>query len=282
MEGREIQVPEEEFLLLRDLVHAHFGIWLGPAKRSLLENRLQRLLRQHNFSTFRQYREWLTADRNLLSERLGELADRISTNHTFFYREPQHFDLFTQTILPWAESRNAAEQKVRVWCAAASSGQEPYTLSLLMQRYFGAKYSRWDAGVLATDISAEALERAAAGLYEAQDVEALPPQLRELGFRKTDSGQYAATEALRRDLTFRRYNLLHPIPFRSKFDVIFCRNVMIYFQEQTRLEIVQRMYDALVPGGYFLVSLSESLSRTETQLEYLQPGVYRRPLGNGR
>ena len=273
-----IAISDGEFDALRGLVYDRFGINLTAEKRTLLVGRLQRVLRRRGYATFREYYESLLKDRN--GEALAELAARISTNHTFFWREKDHFEFFLETVLPQtvARARQAGSRDVRVWCAGCSSGEEAYTLVMLMLEYFKDSYREWQAGILATDISPQALSLARAGVYTEERLELLPPRFKQQYFVRTPSGEYSVSEQVRREVTFRSFYLMNrQFPFRKPFDVIFCRNVMIYFDRPTRDALVQRFYDCTVPGGYFFIGHSETLGRGEdTPYTHLMPAVYRK------
>lgn len=272
-----MQITDGEFNAIRKLVYDHFGINLTERKRSLVVGRLQKLVREKNFSTFKQYHDYLVNDAS--ESALTELANRISTNHTFFYREADHFDYFSNTVLPEITRRHKArnDRDLRIWCAAASSGEEPYTILITMMEHFGHEYSQWDVGLLATDISDKALNAARLGEYDPTRVNHVPPSIKHKYFQKTPTGQYAVTEKLKREVTIRRFNLMNQtLPFRKPFDVIFCRNVMIYFDQPTRNALVKRFYDMTQPGGYLFVGHSESLGRGDSPWTYVMPAVYRK------
>lgn len=271
-----IQVSDEEFKKLGDLIYSHFGINLTSEKKRLLEGRFQSLLKKHKLNSFSEYYNFLLKDKSLQIERLGELVDKISTNHTYFYREPKHFQLMENTWLPEL-IQTKKDKKIRIWCAASSSGEEPYTLLSILYRVLGEGFGSWDSGVLATDISSVALSKAKQGLYNQSDVEALPKSLITPVFEKVPkTGQYRVKENIKKDILFRRFNLMNPFPFKSKFDIVFCRNVMIYFDKATTLSLVERIYSQLNVGGYLIISLSESLIRDETKFKYISPGVYKK------
>lgn len=271
-----MRISDYEFRLIRELVYEKFGINLTEAKKSLVVGRLQKLIRTMSFDSFKQYYDYLVADTT--GKALDQMVNRISTNHTFFYRENTHFEYFSSTVLPEItarlEKQNARD--LRVWCAGCSTGEEPYMLAMLMLEYFGSKYAQWNAGVLATDISGRALAKAIAGTYAGDNVCNVPPLARKY-FCKTGPDQWAVSETVRREVTYRRFNLMNAaFPFKKLFHVIFCRNVMIYFDQQTRHALLRKFYDQLVPGGYFFIGHSESLGRSQALFEYVQPAVYRR------
>jgi chemotaxis protein methyltransferase CheR len=272
-----MQITDAEFHSIRDLVYQRFGITLSDQKKSLVVGRLQKILRQHGFKNFKQYYDMLVADKT--DKSISELANQITTNHTFFFREPDHFDFFKKTILPWMvqEHNRKRDKDLRVWCAAASSGEEPYTLIISLMEYFGNDYKNWDCGLLATDVSEKALVAAKRGVYDPQRFQGVTPQIINKYFKKQPDGNYAVSEELKKEVTIRRFNLMNKIlPFKKPFDCIWCRNVMIYFDLQTKIDLVNRMYEKTVPGGYLLIGHSETIGREQTPWKYICPAVYRK------
>ena len=270
-------ISDGEFNALRDLIHKRFGINLTEQKRSLLVGRLQKLMRTRGFSTFQQYIDFLTGDKS--EQGLSELVDLISTNHTYFNREKDHFSYFLETALPKVVERLKQQNRrdLRIWCAGSSTGEEPYTLVMLMMEYLGADYKNWDAGILATDISDRALSTARAGIYAQDRVDQLPANLRNKYFTPAANGQLAVREDVKREVTYRRFNLMNSsFPFKHPFQVIFCRNVMIYFDQPTRDALVSRFHKHSEQGGYLFIGHSETLGRSQTIYRYIQPALYQK------
>ncbi|MBK8164522.1 MAG: protein-glutamate O-methyltransferase CheR [bacterium] len=275
------RISDREFNAIRELVYARFGINLGEHKKSLVVGRLQKVLMQRGFRTFQQYYDWLKNDAS--GSGLEELANRITTNHTFFNREPAHFEFFAETLLPQLVARRRAENRreLRLWCAGCSSGEEPYTLMMLMREHLGAEVANWKTILLATDLSATVLRKAIMGVYDTDRVSQLPVNLRRRWFVPQGEGSVRVHDDIRGAVVFRRHNLMSAsFPFRHQFDAVFCRNVMIYFDQQTRLELVGKFHRHTAPGGYLFIGHSETLGRDETPYEYVMPALYRkRPLG---
>ncbi|PID81146.1 chemotaxis protein CheR [bacterium DOLZORAL124_64_63] len=273
----ETRISDREFRSIRKLVYDKFGINLTDQKKTLVVGRLQKVLHERGFASFNDYFQWLINDRS--GEGLDELATRISTNHTFFYREKAHFEFFQETVLPEIHDRHKASgnQEIRIWCAGCSSGEEPYTLMMLMMDFLGSRLNQWKPILLATDISAKALKTAMAGVYPADRVSQLPAGLRTKYFEKTDQGLMSVTRSVRERIFFRRHNLMDArFPFKRQFDAIFCRNVMIYFDRPTRNTLVGKYHQHTVPGGYLFIGHSETLGRDETPYRYVMPAVYRK------
>jgi len=269
------RISDQDFAAIRELVYDRFGINLTDQKKTLVVGRLQKVLRQRGFPTFRAYYDWLLSDSS--GEGLDELANRISTNHTFFYREKAHFEYFARTMLPAAVARREAAGDIglRIWCAGCSSGEEPYTLMMLMMEYFGSRFNQWQPKLLATDISATALRKAMSGLYDQDHVAQLPPAIRNRYFQKEADGQLRVTDGVRQNIIYRRHNLMDAtFPFKNRFDAIFCRNVMIYFDRKTRNNLVSKYYQHTMTGGHLFIGHSETLGRGETPWDYVMPAVY--------
>ena len=250
---------ESEFRRLRDLIQARFGIDLGPEKKELIVTRLQSVLKRRGLADFRAYLEFL--ERSEGTDAFSELVDRISTNHTFFHREPSHFDFFRSEVLPQLVGRERApdEKDLRIWCAASSTGEEPYTIVMAMLDVMGESYSAWKAGLLATDLSSDVLERAAAGVYTEENVSRLPKGLRDAYFERIGDGRFRVCARVRREVVFRRFNLIQDrYAFKRPFHVVFCRNVMIYFDADTQRRVLERIHGVMNPGGLLYVGHSEN------------------------
>lgn len=273
--GVLMSITDEEFELLRSLIYKRFGINLTEQKRSLLVGRLQKVLRQSGHDNFKSYYEALLGDPT--EQALSKLVDRISTNHTYFNREKSHFEFFSETALPalTASLERQNIRDIRIWCAGCSSGEEAYMLLMLLREHLGNRYSQWDSGILATDISSRVLDIAKRGVYPEDRVKMLPEHLLRKYFRKLPDGQYEVIEDLRREATFRRFNLMNDVfPFKKSFHIIFCRNVMIYFDDPTRKTLVAKFHKHTAQGGYFFLGHSETLGRGQDLYKYLAPAVY--------
>ena len=272
-----MQITDKEFNTIRSLVYSNFGINLTEQKKSLVVGRLQKLLKQMNFTSFQQYCDYLQKTPSALSE----LVNRISTNHTFFFREKEHFDFFIETVLPDIKTRHLkkGDKDIRLWCAAAATGEEPYTLMMLIIQAFNMDYRAWDVGLLATDISEKALNTAVKGVYPTERISLVPPALKKKFLRPHGEDMWEVSEELKKEIVYRRFNLMNKqLPFKKKMDTIFCRNVMIYFDKQTREALVDRLYDITVPGGYLFIGHSETLGRETSRWKYVMPAVYRKEI----
>ena len=273
----EARISNKEFEAIRKLVYSKFGINLTEQKKTLVVGRLQKVLKERGFNDFREYFQWVSSDKSGVG--LEELAGKISTNHTFFYREKAHFEFFAGKVLPelTARKEQTGDRSLRIWCAGCSSGEEPYTLMMLMMEHLGRNLPRWKPLLLATDLSANILRTAMKGEYESDRVAELPAGLRNKYFSNLPQGELTVAESVRKNITYRQHNLMDAtFPFKQPFDAIFCRNVMIYFDRETRNTLVAKFHQHMAPGGHFFIGHSESLGRGETEFEYVMPAVYRR------
>ena len=271
-------ISDQEFQLISEWVREHLGIHLSEHKRGLVVGRLQTFLHEQGFASFHAYYQFLKQDTS--GEALNGLVNRITTNYTYFYREHAHFEFLWREVFPplIQELRRRNNRDLRIWSAGCSTGEEAYLLAMLQMEYLGSEYQQWRAGVLATDISEHALERAKTGVYAAEQLDRLPEGLRRKYFQPFQGVQQVrVVSGVREQVTFRRLNLMNPrFPFRKPFQVIFCRNVMIYFDEPTRRGLLNRFYQCLEPGGYLFIGHAESLGRQREDFEYILPAVYRR------
>ena len=270
---------ENEFEFICGLVYEHSRINLGPDKRELVSARLGKRLRATNLATVGDYCKLLQTEGGDGGE-LAHLIDAISTNHTFFFREIAHFDFLRQTIMPEMKARLRRENwpRFQVWSAACSSGEEPYSIAMLLHECLGVT---WPWHIECTDISNMVLAKARAGIYKEDTVRKLDPERIRNFFQKgfgPHEGHYRIKPALQAGLSFTQLNLLEgEPPFQELFQVIFCRNVMIYFDRPTQEELVQKLSRRLVPGGYLFVGHSESLTGIRHPLKTVKPAIYQRP-----
>ena len=267
-----INIPEKDFKELTKLIYDSFGIVLNDSKKSLVLNRLTKAVNREKFADFNELFTHLKQDKS--GKMLQVIANYMSTNHTYFYREPQHFDYYLNTALAEV-CKNIKDNDLRVWCAAAATGEEPYMLAMLQKEFFGKQLSQWKAGLLATDISEKALRIASTGIYPKDELTPLPNGYAKKYFSQF-SDQYEAKPEIKSMITYRKLNLMHPLKFKKPIHITFCRNVMIYFDEQTKIDLVERIYDKTAPGGYLFIGHSETIPRDKTRFKYIMPAVYRK------
>lgn len=265
-------ITNQEFEQIRGYIKQHYGISLGNEKKSLIYSRLRSVLQERGFENFTQYYDYLISDKTGQASMI--FIDKMTTNHTFFMREVEHFYYFRDTVLPYLE-KNVKNKDLRIWCAGCSSGEESYTLQMLIQDHF--KESAWDTDLLATDISISVLEKAIQGIYSNEQLKPIPEWWKKQYFKKYDNDNMIVTDSIKKKIIYRKFNLMEDnFPFKKKFNVIFCRNVMIYFDNKTREELVQKFYNASDNGAYLFIGHSESLNNTNTKYKYIMPAVYRK------
>ncbi len=272
-----INISHDEFNAIRALIHKVSGIYLSSKKQSLVINRLGKILVEKGFKTFSEYYDYLKRDSK--GQGAIELINKISTNHTYFNRENTHFDFLLSRALPEVVEKLKKERSndLRIWCAACSSGEEAYMLAIILREFFGKDYSLWDGGLLATDISQNALNKAKEGIFLEERLSKMPQNLKQKYFMKTRKNTWKVSDAIRHDITFRRFNLIsHKFPFKKPFQVIFCRNVMIYFDKNTRDSLVDKFYSNTIRGGYLFIGHSETIDKNNSKYDYVMPAVFKK------
>lgn len=272
-----LSLSQEEFQLISDLVQKKFGIHLGQHKRALIIGRLQKELQTGGFSSFKEYYDYVVKDPT--GKALLTLIDRVSTNHTYFFREKNHFEFLVSSALPQIkENLNKKGKKdLRIWCAGCSSGEEPYTLAMILSEHFGDHLTNMDIGILATDISTSALEKAVKGVYPADKMSQVPPLYRQKHFTPLKDGSWVVKQNIKDLVVFRRLNLVgDSYPFKGLFHTILCRNVMIYFDDDTQKSLTKRFHRYMEPEGYLLIGHSESLDRSSGMYKYIKPSIYQK------
>lgn len=273
MEILMLTITDKEFRQLSEYIKSNFGINLKEEKRSLLTSRLNSILEKNNFNSFSEYYKYLISDKT--GEAVTSLVNKITTNYTYFMRETDHFYYFRDVILPYLEN-HIKDRDLRIWSAGCATGEEPYTLAFILDEYFSDK-KYWDKQILATDISIKALNTAKEGIYDEKQIETLPAVWRHKYFKKLADGKYIITDNIKKEVIFRRLNLISDsFVFKKQFHVIFCRNVMIYFDNKDTRELIKKFYDITAPGGYLFIGHSEAINRYDTGYKYVMPSLYRK------
>ncbi len=272
---REFAFSDNDFQTLTRLAYEHAGISLAESKQNLIYSRLSRRLRALQLNSFRDYCTYLAAN----ASEIENFINSISTNHTKFFREDHHFDHFRSNVAaPFAQAAaRKPGQRLRIWSAGCSSGEEPYTIAVVLHHEV-RDFTSHDVRILATDIDTDILTRAAQGEFAASALDEIPAQYRSL-FEKTSegkSGKVMVDEDVKSLITFRRLNLMESWPFQGLFDVIFCRNVMIYFDTPTKTNLVDRFKKQLKPGGWLYIGHAELLIGSHPGLELAGRTTYRR------
>lgn len=267
-------ITEKEFHLLAEFIEVNYGIHLKKEKKTLLIGRLQEVLQQEGFTNFTDYYQYLITDKS--GRAVVTMVDKITTNHTFFLRETDHFYFFRDIVLPYLK-KTVKDKDLRIWCAGCSTGEESYTLAMIIDEFFGRDKMWWNCQILATDISGQALHAAKEGIYSNESISPLPANWKMNYFMKNDPYHCRVINKIRDDVIYRKFNLIDAVfPFKKKFHAIFCRNVMIYFDQETKVELINKLYDHLEYGGYLFIGHSESLHRGMANFRYIMPAVYRK------
>jgi Methylase of chemotaxis methyl-accepting proteins len=256
----------------------NYGIDL-TGKKVFIETRLQKQMQQMGFSQYPPFFAHICAD--VTGEKMAAFISSLTVNYTLFNRESEHFKFLAETVLPQLVKKENAEKSLRVWSAACSTGEEPYTMAMVMSDFFGMDKAQWDTKILATDISTVALKKAEEGTYLVDSIQTLPSAWARHYFRQDakDPSLVHVRPFLRQEIIFRKHNLVGPsFQFRNKFHFIFCRNVMIYFDEKAKTLLFNRLYDALEDGGYLFIGMSETITKDAPPFKYVKASIYRKEL----
>ena len=267
-------MTEQEFMRIALFLKRKYGIDM-ERKKAIVEGRLENYVKSEGWMNYSQYMD--AVEKDISGDLEKKLVDLLSTNHTYFMRESEHFDFMKKEILPWLKEKESQSKDLRIWCAASSSGEEPYTIAMVLMDFFGLEHHQWDTQVLATDVSTEILKQAIKGVYTKEQISPLPEHWKRRFFRNiVGTDQYKVTEELKKEVLFRKFNLMDPFPFRRKLHVIFLRNVMIYFDDITKQRLLQKIYDSLEPGGYLFLGKTETLNRDNVPFHLVTPSVFRK------
>lgn len=267
-----VDITNDEFKLISEIVYINSGISLNSNRKDLVQSRLQKKLKDLNLNSFTDYISLIKQD--ITGNELKKLITLISTNHTYFNREKHHFEFLMSTALPeiteYLKYQNSND--LRIWSAGCSSGEEAYNLSILLFEFFEQKYYLWKSGVLATDISSKALEIAKEGLYSEENIKKLP--FSYLKYFNKVGNNYKVIDKVKKEITFRNFNLINSsFNFKSPFHIIFCRNVMIYFDEKTRNDLYIKFRKSMVDGAYLFIGHSETIPKNNF-FRPVKPSIY--------
>ena len=264
-----VLLQEDEFALFRDLIYRNAGICLSPSKNQLVADRLAKRLKHYGLESYGEYFQMITAAGG--KTELQMAVDLLTTNETHFFREPKHFEFLRRCVLPVRKPGRT----LRIWSAACSSGEEPYSIAMVLDEALGNV--PWE--IVASDLSTQMLEKARNGLYPIESMMEIPSSYLSnccLKGSGTQKGALVIERKLRERVQFMQYNLFEAPPKLGEFDVIFLRNVMIYFDQDSKRQVVKRLLSVLHPGGYFLVGHSETLNGVNDDVRLVQPAVYRK------
>jgi len=276
-----VSLLKKDFLRLSDFINREYGIKMPPVKKTLLESRLQKRLRKLELGTFQEYCNYLFSAQGLQNE-IPHFINKITTNKTDFFREPDHFDYLVQYAVPELIRSGVVSQKeLEIWSAGCSSGEEPYTLGMVIDHYYDQHPNlKTGFSVLGTDISLEVLKTAQRAVYHEMRIAPVPMGMRKkylLRSKSRDKEVIKIAPELRRQIRFEQLNFMDKeFGFKKSFDIIFCRNVIIYFDKPTQEEILNRLCRHLVKGGYFFQGHSESIQGMSLPLKAVSPTIYRK------
>ena len=275
MENRQFDFTDKDFNHLRDLVGRHTGISLADNKKELVYGRVSRRLRALRMNSFAAYRALLEEGN---ADELEEFTNLITTNLTAFFREPHHFDFLKQNILPELLKKRRDSAKIRIWSAGCSTGEEPYSIAIALKEAI-PNIGSWDIKILATDLDSNVLAHAKAGVYAEDRLSGISDDRLKKWFYKgkgRHQGNVKVHEEIQKLITFEKLNLMGTWPMKSKFDVIFCRNVVIYFDRPTQTKLFGRFSTALANDGRMIVGHSETLNKVTDQFSLLGKTVYKK------
>jgi len=269
-----------EYENISRLVYKNFGINLGKNKHTLVENRLAPVISQQGFSGFHDYYAHIIRDPS--GQALLELANRLTTNYSFFYREKEHLD-FLEQILPTRIEQpfTWSNPSLNFWSAGCAGGEEPYSISMALREYASRQpLAPWDLGILATDIDTNKLKESHRGVYSTDRIKGVPPAIRARYFTPAGSDLWQVKPEITKPVHLSQFNLMQQsFQFKGKFFAVFCRNVMIYFDRVTTNALVRRFYDVIEDGGYLFIGLTETLDKGNCPFHYVAPSIYQKRVG---
>lgn len=267
-----MQLTDKDFSRLKNFMYDNYGINLEN-KRVLIETRLLMMVKRLGFSNYNDYIDNLMKDKS--GEQVSNLVEKLTTNYTYFMREEMHFEFLKENVL-LPSLKKQSTGGIKIWSAASSTGEEAYCIAMLASSVFGNN-SKQKVNIIASDISDKVLKEAKEGAYSKDKVEKLPSEWIKSYFKRKDERNYEINREVKNLVEFKYFNLNNSVGWEtSKYDVIFCRNVMIYFDSYTTEKLVKRLYDSLKPGGYLIIGMSESLSNFKTGLKRIKPSIYKK------
>ncbi len=265
-----VTLTDSEFEQISGYLKQDYGINLTK-KKTLIESRMASTLGEKGFSNYTDYFQFVLSDKS--KKEISLLINKLTTNHTYFYREEEHFRYFQTVLLPEFEKTNR-DREIRIWSAGCSSGEEPYTLAMVIADYFGLNKTQWKTKILATDISLKVLDKAQKGIYTEDSLQNLPAAWKTKYFEPVDEKNYQVKQAIRDEVVFKQLNLMDNFVFPKKFDLILCRNVMIYFDLPTKQKLVEKYYNTTKTGGDLFIGHAETITREASKFKYIMPAIY--------
>lgn len=270
-----IPLKEREFERLSSFIFNNYGIKMPIVKKIMLQSRLQKRLRHLAIDSFEKYIEYVFSDKG--SEEIIHMMDVVSTNKTDFFREPTHFEFLSDVILP--EIYEGKQSSVKIWSAGSSSGEEAYTIAMVIEEYM-ASHSHINYEIYGSDISTDMLKKAISGVYKMEKVFNIPESYKKKYLLKSKDSQKKLVRVkphLRTKVNFFRFNLIDPVyKAPNDFDIVFCRNTLIYFERNTQESVINKLCTHLKPGGYFILGHSESITNMNVPLKNIRPTIFRK------
>lgn len=269
----EFEYSDDDFRRVQKIIGEHAGINLSEAKKSLVYNRLTKRLRSFGMRSFNEYLDYVDSH---VEEEFSHFVNAITTNLTFFFREEHHFDFLRDVDFPRLIERNKGSRRIRIWSAGCSTGEEPYSIAITVKENLP---KGWDVKVLATDLDFNVVAHGKAGVYEQRRVEGMSKERLNRWFRKgsgENEGKVRVVDELQELITFKQLNLMHDWPMKGPFDIIFCRNVMIYFNKDTQRRLTNRYADLLADDGHLIIGHSESLFKVSDRFNLIGKTIYQK------
>ncbi len=272
---REFHFTQSDFGFVQKTVYDHAGIALGEHKMDMVYSRLSRRLRALHLDSFEQYQQYLLDH----DDEVVQFINALTTNLTHFFRENHHFEFIKEKYFAELLRLHQSDRRIRFWCAGCSTGEEPYSLAITLHEAMSS-FRGWDIKILATDLDTQVLDKARSGRYEAERVKDIPAERLGKWFTRSDEGEYyTVKESLRDLITFKQLNLMNEWPMKGPFDLIFCRNVVIYFDKTTQHKLFQRYYDLLADHGVLMLGHSESLGAMQARFTTTGRTTFRKKVG---
>lgn len=274
MQYNNVKLNENDFNKVSKIIYDKFGIKIPESKKVLLESRLSSILRNNEIESYSSFLKNL--EKGITDESFRILADRISTNHTYFFREDEHLKFLGEIFKTGEYLQNKFNKKLRIWSAGCSSGEEAYSIAMTADNVLSGSVDKTDVKILGTDISTTALSKAIHAKFTKQEIEKIPISYRNKYIKNIDGISFSISDRIRDYVVFKWLNLMDPMfPFKGKFDFIFCRNVMIYFDENSTIKLLNRFYNYLEKGGILFIGHTETIhKKMRDKFAFVRPGIF--------
>lgn len=267
------QISDQEFEKLMTFVKTKYGIDLTK-KRILIQSRLSGVLRERGLKDFNEYINLVFKDTT--GKEITTLLNKLTTNHSYFMREQEHFHFLTAEALPFIMQKKTGLKDLNIWSAGCSAGQEAYTTAMAIDEFLGYNRKNWNVKILATDISMNVLNQATAAIYSADQLKDIPKDWLGKYFVPVENNSFQVCDLIRKQVTFKTLNLMEPFHFPTPFDLILCRNVMIYFDKLTKDVLIEKFYQANAAKGFLFIGHSETIDKALTKYRYIKPAIYQK------